>query len=72
MKCQCEHEGVLNPGMEQFYNEETELPFVKHEPGQCQCTNDLKPFMRGGKRVILCSCCRLGSDEEIRNENQTT
>lgn len=63
--CECDDEGVLMLGMGMFYNPDTELPFVKHEPHQCKCTNDLKLFRRNGKVVTLCSCCNLTTDERL-------
>lgn len=65
VRCECPSEGVLYPEGESLYNPVTELPFVKHEPGECRCTNDLKPYLRDGKRIILCSCCWLLGDKEV-------
>lgn len=56
-KCECNLKGRLIPGMEEEYDAITELPFVKHEPGECKCTNDIQEYTRGGKKIHLCSCC---------------
>ncbi len=65
IRCQCPEEGVLTPGYEGWYDRETELPFVKHDPGQCQCVNNLRLFKRDGKQMWLCSCCCMPGDERI-------
>lgn len=67
IKCECPETGVLRFGMESLYDEETELPFVKHEPNQCKCTNNLKQYIRKGKKLWLCSCCCLSGDIEVTN-----
>lgn len=67
--CECPDEGSLAPGMASWYDSETELPFVKHEPGKCLCTNRLKQYRRGNKVLTLCSCCNLNSlDVEISEQ----
>ena len=65
MKCECDTIGVLKSSMESLYDKEKELPFVKHEPNKCKCVNDLKQYIRNGKKVWLCSCCGLSSDTLI-------
>ena len=59
--CECNQKGILQPRMKNWYSEE-ELPFVNHEPGECKCTNELKQYIRNGKKVWLCSNCKLISD----------
>ena len=62
-KCECDQTGKLMPGMVDLYDEETELPYVNHKPGECKCTNGLKRYKRNGKIIVLCSCCNLLGDE---------
>ncbi len=64
-RCECDTVGVLRDGMASMYDEETELPFVVHEPNECKCTNNLKQYIRNSKKVWLCSCCCLSTDEEV-------
>jgi len=59
-KCECPTKGVLKEGMESWYDEELELPFVNHKPNECKCTNELKRYKRGNKKLWLCSCCVHG------------
>ena len=59
-KCECDTKGVLSEGMTSMYDEKKELPFVDHKPNECKCTNELKQYIRDGKRIWLCSCCTLG------------
>jgi len=66
IKCECDEIGKLKSGMESLYNKENELPFVNHKPNECKCTNDLKQYIRNGKKLWLCSCCCLSSDEEVK------
>lgn len=67
-ECECNKKGVLREGMASLYDEETELPFVIHEPNECKCTNELKEYIRNGKKVVLCSNCCLSSDEPCGGE----
>lgn len=69
-KCECDHTGILNPGMASWYDPVTELPFVKHEPDKCKCTNNIRLYVRKGKKVWLCSCCFLTSDKLVPTEGQ--
>lgn len=68
-KCECPEEGVLDPMMAGAYDPVTELPFVKHEPGKCQCTNNVRQFKRGGKLLWLCSNCWLTGDFNVKEED---
>lgn len=64
--CECPSKGVLNPGMASYYDAESELPFVNHEPGKCKCTNDLALFKcKDGVIRTLCSCCSRIGDKRI-------
>ncbi len=63
--CQCPDEGVLHDEMRVFYDPETELPFVKHEPGECKCTNQVAQYERKGKKLWLCSCCHRSGDRLV-------
>ena len=66
-KCECPERGVLSLFAD-WYDPETELPYVDHEPGECKCTNELKKYKRDGKVLWLCSCCCLNSDEEYEDD----
>jgi len=68
MKCECDEEGVLKLETSSMYDKEKELPFVNHKPNECKCTNDLKQYIRNGKKVWLCSCCCLSSDDKIKKD----
>lgn len=62
MKCECNEVGQLRSEIAHMYDSVTELPFVRHEPGECRCENDLKQYSRAGKVVWLCSCCWTSKD----------
>ena len=68
MECECMEEGILKEGMASWYDEETELPFVNHKPGECKCTNELKQYWRDGKKIWLCSCCCVFADKEVEED----
>lgn len=59
-KCECPGTGKLY--FDSMYDEETELPFVNHDPYECQCINDLRLYWRDGKLIVLCSNCCLSTD----------
>lgn len=66
MKCECGQTGELNPAHSDWYDEETELPFVDHAPGECACVNDLAKYRsRDGVVRWLCSCCCMFGDTRI-------
>lgn len=50
-------------GLESLYDPIKELPYVDHEPGKCKCTNNIRLYLRNGKKVFLCSNCVLGEEE---------
>lgn len=61
MKCQCNFIGRRTvPAY--WYDEELELPFTEHEPGECKCANEIRAFTRNGARIMLCSICCLSTD----------
>lgn len=62
--CECPEVGRLGCDSS-WYNEETELPFVNHEPHNCKCTNDIKMYNRKGRTLYLCSICNLTGDVEV-------
>ena len=64
-KCQCPEKGILSPTMEGWYDQELELPFVNHEENKCECKNELKQFVREGKKLWPCSNCRLPGDKKV-------
>ena len=64
-KCECDQEGQANPMIAHLYDPDTELPFVRHQPGECRCTNDLKQYERDGKVMWLCRCCWLPDDKLV-------
>ena len=64
-RCECNETGVLHDGTANMYDKVTELPFVAHEPNECKCTNELKQYIRDGKKLWLCSCCCLSTDKLI-------
>lgn len=67
MKCECVETGKPPSYILYMYDEETELPFVNHEPGKCRCTNELKLYRcSDGVERILCSCCNKSNDTFIR------
>ena len=61
-KCECQNTANLMPGMESWYDQEKELPFVTHKPGECKCTNELKQYWKNDKKVWLCSNCIMGEE----------
>lgn len=71
IKCECGETGKLNSMIADWYDQEKELPFVNHKPNECKCVNNLKKYIRNGKKVWLCSCCCLSSDKEITKSETT-
>lgn len=65
LRCECPEEGVKNISMRGWYDQKNEWPFVKHKPGQCRCTNEIKLYERDGKRLWLCSNCYMSGDREV-------
>lgn len=55
--CECPHRAYVEPHRLHEYHPTLERPFVNHEPHECKCTNDLQEYIRGGRKVMLCSCC---------------
>ena len=62
-KCECPLKS--NATDEDMYSTE-EYSGMKHEPGKCEGTNDIKKYKRDDKELWLCSCCHLPEDEEIK------
>ena len=69
-KCECDEEGVLKKELAPLYDIENELPYVNHKPNKCKCKNDLKQYIRNGKKIWLCSCCCLSTDKEVQKEER--
>ena len=67
MKCQCPHAGEVDPKDLWLYHPDTERPFIQHEPGECQCTNNLRLYSRDGKHIVLCSICSFPGDVPVNN-----
>ena len=65
IKCQCPGIGKV-PKKNLYKYNDNEKPFVNHKPNECKCTNELKQYRRGKKKLWLCSCCNLFSDVEIK------
>ena len=64
-KCECPFKGNAPSYMEDFYSEEEKIG-MNHKPNECKCTNDLKQYIRNGKKIWLCSCCCLFGDKEVK------
>jgi len=64
-RCECDTEGVLREGMACQFHPTKELPFVNHKPNKCECKNDLKQYIRRGKKIWLCSNCCMFGDVEV-------
>jgi hypothetical protein len=70
MKCECESVGLIKAGYESWYDAETELPFVNHAPGKCECRNELKQYRcLDGKIRALCSCCCMFGDVPVSDSD---
>lgn len=66
LRCECPVQGRINPMMRAWYDEETELPFVDHEPNECKCSNDLARYRcSDGVTRVLCSCCNCTGDARL-------
>ena len=66
--CECPETGLdeaAGGAPDSWYDAVTERPFVKHEPHECRCTNNLRRYKRGDKILMLCSCCNVSGDQEI-------
>jgi hypothetical protein len=64
MKCECDNIGAPNPATQFMYSPE-EWAVAFHNPGECQGTINLRPMIREGKIMHLCSCCTLSTDQEV-------
>ncbi len=64
IKCQCSDRGNVLKEHEYMYAPEERIG-MNHEPNECGCTNELKQYMRGNKKLWLCSCCNVLGDVEI-------
>ena len=64
-RCECPDDVVGPPIIPELYDSVTELPFVVHRVGECQCTHRLRRYRRGDKTLWLCSCCHLLGDEPV-------
>lgn len=63
VKCECNKEGILDNDLIKLYDPIKELPYVNHKPNECKCTNNIKQYIREGKKIWLCSCCCLHTDK---------
>ena len=61
--CECPYKVRVEKWLETLYSEE-EKSGMNHEPNKCKGTNNLKQYIRNGKRLWLCSCCCLFGDVE--------
>lgn len=64
-RCECQARGQLNPVYTSWYDPVTELPFVDHEPGKCECRNNLDIYIRDNQKLWLCSCCTMFGDKKV-------
>jgi hypothetical protein len=64
LRCECDVDSTKNPNPPSWYLPE-ERKAMKHKPGKCPGTYELKQYRRKGKVVNLCSACNLTSDKEI-------
>ena len=62
MKCECPNKGIVEKSDEHLYSEE-EKSGMNHKKGECKGTNEIKQYIRNGKKLWLCSCCTLGDIE---------
>lgn len=65
-KCECPEVSKVEDRYLSMYDEINERPFVNHKPHKCKCTNNILPYKRDNKILLLCSCCCLSGDEEMR------
>ncbi len=69
MKCECPERANVSPEDECLYSDE-EKSGMNHEQGECKGTNDIKQYIRNGKKLWLCSCCNFMGDKEVKKENK--
>ena len=67
IKCQCPDTADANKMIYPLDFSKEEKLGMFHEPNKCKCTNDLKLYKRGNKKLWLCSCCHIFGDEEVEN-----
>ena len=65
-KCECPNKVYVPPEKEYMYSQE-EKSGMNHEPNQCEGTNEIKTYIRNGKKLNLCSCCTMIRDKELEN-----
>ena len=63
-RCECPERSRVSKHFEFMYSEEEKIG-MNHEPNECKCKNDLKQYIRKGKKLWLCSCCELLEDELV-------
>jgi predicted SprT family Zn-dependent metalloprotease len=68
-KCQCPYKGNAPPWPESLYSEEEKVG-MNHKPNECKCTNDIRLYQRGNRKLYLCSRCHLPGDMEIKAEKE--
>ena len=67
IKCQCPEVGSVRLEEEYWYSKD-EKSGMNHKAGECKGTNEIRLYIRGGKRLYLCSCCVLFGDRPVSYE----
>ena len=62
IKCECPYTSYATD--KSWYSPE-EYGGMVHKPNKCKGTNDLKEYIRDGKKLWLCSCCTMFGDVEV-------
>ena len=65
MKCECPYNEFISKDRLNLYSKE-ELKEVNHKANNCNCKNNLKYYIRRGKKICLCSKCVMFGDKEIK------
>ncbi len=66
-KCECPDDSMNNRNPPSMYSMEEQNGRC-HKPNKCPCVNNLKQYMRGNKKLWLCSCCNQSQDKEIKRK----
>lgn len=68
MKCECPDDESVPKSMMYLYSYKEKKKGMNHKAFECKCTNNLKYYIRDGKKICLCSKCHTLGDKEIQDD----
>lgn len=64
-KCECPESRIFTPLDTLFGFDPEEEMALRHEPGKCPCTLNLRRYVRDGVTLWLCNACVGFGDEPV-------